>query len=558
MSHELHTFISALLPQSCAVRLTEVTVAQAYVLLHLTAMAPTAACPRCAMPSSSVHSRYQRQLADLPWGSLAVRIRLTVRKFVCRHPSCPRRIFTERLPDLTAPYARSTTRLAAVLRAIGIALGGKAGARLAARLGLPTSATTLLRLVRGSPRPQVPTLQAVGVDEWAWRRGRRFGTIVVDLASHRVVELLPERSAEMVGAWLAQHPSIRVVCRDRSPLYADAIRRGAPEAVQVVDRVHLVDNLREAAEAYVRNQRAALQAAATRTAQVLTPPGSLVPTTPMYQGRRQHSQTQPGWQEAERQRRHAPWVTIYETLYTLHAQGTSVTTIARQLGISRPTVYAYLRRTAPPGPKRPQFQRSARVLTPYVPYLIRRWRESGADSAQLWREIRMLGAVHSARTVCRFITSLQRASEAGLAPEAQASPYTRPQGPSPRAVSFTLVCPAATRAPDAQIYVEQLCQVEAGIAQAHALIQAFLAMVRERRGDELEAWMAEATHSGIAELARFARGLQDDLVAITAGLTLEWSNGVTEGHIHRLKLVKRQGYGRAGFALLRQRVLQAA
>jgi transposase len=212
----------------------------------------------------------------------------------------------------------------------------------------------------------------------------------------------------------------------------------------------------------------------------------------------------------------------------------------------------------PPGPRRLQRPPSARVLTPYVPYLIRRWRESGADSRQLWREIQTRGYTHSARTVCRFITQLRRASEAGHPPEAQASPYTRPQGPSARAVSFAMVCPSAKRSADAQMYLDQLCQQDASIARAHALIQAFLAITRERRGEALEAWMTEAMHSGIDELARFARGLQDDLSAITSGLTLEWSNGVTEGQIHRLKLLKRQGYGRAGFALLRQRVLQAA
>jgi transposase len=559
MSYELQTLIASLFPPACPVSVTTVAVTQDAVRLQLTASAPTACCPACAVPSSAVHSRYQRHLSDLPWGARAVHLQLSVRKFVCRQPACARRIFTERLPELVAPSARKTTRLITVLRAIGLALGGLAGARLAARLRLSISGATLLCLVRAAPMPSTPTLQAVGVDEWAWRRGRRFGTIVVDLASHRVVELLPERSAEAVGAWLARHPSITVVCRDRSSLYADAIGRGAPEAVQVVDRFHLVDNLRKTLEAYLQNQRAALQAAAACTAQVLTPPGSLVPTTPMYQGRRQRLQTPQGGSEGvARQHRHTPWVTIYETLHTLHAQGMPIATIARQLGISRPTVYAYLRRKTPPGPKRPQFHGSARVLTPYVPYLIRRWRESGANSAELWREIRALGYTHSARTVCRFITTLRRASEAGLAAEAQASPYTRPSGPSPRAVSFTLVCPAAKRSPAAEIYVEQLCQLEPGVARAYALSQAFLVLVRERRGDALEAWMAEATDSGIAEVARFARGLQADLQAIQAGLTLEWSNGVTEGQIHRLKLVKRQGYGRAGFALLRQRVLHAA
>jgi transposase len=197
-------------------------------------------------------------------------------------------------------------------------------------------------------------------------------------------------------------------------------------------------------------------------------------------------------------------------------------------------------------------------LSPYIPYLIRRWRETQADSVQLWREIQALGYTHSARTVGRFITQLRRAADAGHPPESQGSPYTRPQGPSARAVSFAMVSPAVKRSLEAQTYIDQLCQMEAGIARAYTLSQAFLMLVRERQGEALETWMAEATDSGIAELARFARGLQDDLSAVIAGLTLEWSNGVTEGQIHRLKLVKRQGHGRAGFALLRQRVLQAA
>jgi transposase len=193
--------------------------------------------------------------------------------------------------------------------------------------------------------------------------------------------------------------------------------------------------------------------------------------------------------------------------------------MARQLGISRLTVYAYLRRHTPPGPRRLQRRPSARILTPYISYLIRRWRERGADSRQLWREIRALGFAHSARTVCRFITRLRRVSEEGYAPEVHASPYTRPQGPSARAVSFVMACPAAHRSDDAERYLDQLCQVDARIRRAHGLSQAFLAIVRERRGADLEAWIAETIPSDIEELARFARGLQEDLTAVTAGLT---------------------------------------
>jgi Transposase/Helix-turn-helix domain of resolvase len=372
------------------------------------------------------------------------------------------------------------------------------------------------------------------------------------------VDLLPDRSATSAAAWLAQHPTITVVCRDRSDLYADGIRRGAPEAVQVVDRCHLVQNLRQALEVFLIDHRPALQDAAVGRAMALMPTARPVPVTPMYRGRRRHPKPAQLWEEAARPPRHARWVAIDEAVRTLRVQGTPIATMARRLGISRPTVYAYLRRDTPPGPRRLQRRPSARVLTPYVPDLIRRWRESGADSRQLWREIRALGCAHSARTVCRFITRLRRASEGGDAPEVQASPYTRPQGPSARVGSFVMVCPAAHRSDDAQRHLEQLCQVDARIARAHGLTHAFLTMVRERRGSDLAAWITAATDSGIDALARFARGLRNDLAAVTAGRTLPWSNGPVAGQITRLKLFKRQGYGRAGFPLLRQRIRQAA
>jgi transposase len=379
----------------------------------------------------------------------------------------------------------------------------------------------------------------------------------VNLVDHRVVDLLPDRSAATVAAWLTEHPTITVVCRDRSDLYADGIRRGAPEAVQVVDRFPPVQNLRPALEAFLLNHRPALQAAAICTAMALSPADGHVPVMPMYRGRRRNPKPAP-LEGGARPPRHTRWVAIYEAVHALRAQGMPLATIARRLGISRPTVYTYLRRETPPGPRRFQWRPSARVLTPYLPYLIHRWRESQADSVQLWREIQALGYTHSARTVCRFITRLRRAADVGHTPALEISPYTRLQGPSARAVSFTMVSPAVTRSAEAQAYVDQLCSMDAGIARAHRLSQAFLSMVRERRGVDLETWMAETMHSSIDELARFARGLQEDLAAVTAGLTLQWSNGATEGHVQRLKLVKRQGYGRAGFALLRQRVLHAA
>jgi transposase len=527
----------------------------AQLTLHVTATRARVRCPLCQVLTPRVHSRYSRILADLPWGPYTVRLHLRVRKFFCDQPACARRIFTERLPTVAAPWARRTLRLAQRLLASGLALGGEAGARLAARLGLATSPATLLRLVQVASAPASSAPRILGVDEWAWRRGQRYGTILVNLEDHQVLDLLPERSAASLAAWLAQHPTVIIVCRDRSALYADGIRRGAPTAVQVVDRFHLVQNLREAVETCLHDQQPALQAAAARTAQALTQQVGAVASPAMYCGRHHSVPVQQQQQEAAQQQRHAAWVATCETVQRLHAQGTPVTAIAQQLGLSRPTVYRLLRRTTPPPPRSPQ--RSGQVLRPSMAYLIRRWREGMTDSMQLWRELREQGYTYSARTVSRFITRLRQASAAGWAPETQTSPYTRPRGPSARAVSFTWVCPEAKRTQDAQLYVDQLTQAEPVIAQVYTLSQAFLTLVRERRGADLEAWIAEVSASGIAALVRFAQGLQEDLTATTAGLTLPWSNGPVEGHVNRLKLLKRQSYGRAGVGLLRQRMMQA-
>jgi transposase len=218
MRHERHTLATTLFPPTHVVRLTQLIVEKAAIWVQLTATAPTAACPSCAVPSSAGHRRYQRHPMDLPWGRHAVRLQLTGRKVVCRNATRPRRIFTERLPNLIAPSARKTQRLITALRAIGLALGGQAGARLAARLQLPTSPATRLRLVRAAPMPHPPALRAVGGDEWAWRRGHRYGTILVELVTPRAVDLLPDHSGQPVAAGLAPHPMIAVVCREWSPL----------------------------------------------------------------------------------------------------------------------------------------------------------------------------------------------------------------------------------------------------------------------------------------------------------------------------------------------------
>jgi transposase len=480
------------------------------------------------------------------------RLLVQVRRFFCRDAACLRRIFAERLPHLVERYARRTSALRATLQRIGLALGGAAGARLAAALDLPVGRTALLALVRAVPPPAEAPPRVVGIDEWAWRRGHRFGTILVDLERHRVLDLLADRSAESAAAWLRQRPSVIAVVRDRSGLYADAARCGAPEATQIADRWHLIHNLAEGLEEFLLHQRAALRAAAVPGEAVEVTgdiaPGPLTPGRP--RGGKQRAE------EASRQR-HAHLVEQYEAIRRLHDAGADVADSARRVGVSRRTVYRYRTLPEPPEPQRPHRPARQRLLTPYEPSLLQRWHEGCHNGMRLYRELRERGYAHGASNVMRFAAQLRRDEAAGRPAGATRRARAVPT-PTARRVAGLFLRRSADLKPEQRAYLARVQQADVTLATAYRLTQDFAAMVRERQGERLDAWLTEADACEVPALRRFAQGLRADLAAVRAGLTEEWSNGPTEGFVHKLKLLKRQGYGRAGFDLLRQRMRGAA
>ena len=357
-----------------------------------------ALCPTCAEPSDRTHSHYRRTLHDLPWQGRPVRLHVRARRFRCLNPACPRRTFAESLAGVAGSSMHRTERLGELQCHLGLALGGEAGARLAERLAMPSSADTLLRLVKGNnPRAEPRAVPRVlAVDDWSWRRGRRYGTILVDLERNAVVDLLPDRQAATLAAWLRDHRGVEIVARDRAGAYADGIRQGAPNAIQVTDRWHLLRNLGDAVRAVVDREHAAIRrmsrqiaeeaaVAATTIASVAT--DQIPPIKPT--AAEQRSQT--AW--ARRQAR-------YEEAARLRASGMSIKRIAAALGAERKTIRRWLRAgRAALWHKPPQ----AGLLGPYHDYLERRWNEGCRNAAQLWRELVTLGFSGRPGTVRHWI-----------------------------------------------------------------------------------------------------------------------------------------------------------
>ena len=501
-----------------------------------------------------MHSRYRRRPADLPSLGSRVRVDLVVRRFYCGNTACARRTFSERLPELVMPRARRTCRLTEAQGQVGAFLGGEGGARLLSRLAMPASADTVLRLVRRLPLPEPEPARVVAVDDWALRKGRTYGTIVVDLERRRVLDLLPDRTAETLADWLRARPGIEIVARDRSTEYARAIALGAPEATQVPDRWHLLANMRQVLERWLAGAQARLR-------RLPVPPG---PEAPAEVPRRPASRTGPFPRSVAEMRaragRRERRIALYEEVRRRRAAGETLLAISRAVGLAVNTVRKYAAAESFPVPGRQRPRPS--ILDPYLAHLRARFAEGCTSPRVLWREVRAVGFPGTDKQVHRWLAQHRRAAAAP-----PAGPDQPPALPPATQLAWLLVQPVAALSADDAATAARVEQ-DGEAASVAALARRFTALVRGcgvRQKPEaaaalvaLEAWLVDARACGVRALETFAAGLEQDGAAVRAALTTPWSSGQAEGQITRLKLIKRQSYGRAGFDLLRRRVLIAA
>ena len=572
-----------LLPAISGLRLIDGISGEKQVTLVMRMSPATAECPLCHRASVRIHSRSTRQIADRPWNGVPVKIHLRVRRFFCDNAECRRRIFTERLHPTIAPYARRTRRLSSLLEALGLALGGRLGAPLARRLGMPISPNTLVRLLRRMPESSVPTPRVLGVDDWAWPKGQTYGTLLVDLQRHQSIDLLADRSAKALADWLQSHPGVEVICRDRAGMYADGAQRGAPAAVQVADRFHLLQNLRDTLQRTLDRNQTHLQQVhlPTSSRQTVGSASTAETQAPLVEAQSNmpvvsvaevslpaESVPEAKTLTAAQRKKHASRTRReqrYAVVKQLEAEGLSRRAIARRLRLHRKTVTRYL--NAGVFPERAQPPPKPSILDPYLPYLTQQLTAGQDNGQQLWRDICQQGYRGSRSLVSRWVAHHRNPVPAATPEHPRGRRRGRPSArnresevePSPhlsaRRAAWLLLSRPEDLADAERRALEQLEEICADVRLAHALAQEFAQMLRERRVGGLDRWVERAVSSGVPELRRFGEGLQRDRAAVRAAFSLPYSSGQVEGQINKLKLIKRSMFGRAKFDLLRRRML---
>jgi transposase len=477
-------------------------------------------------------------VADVPVAGLPVVLWLRMRRFFCDNETCPAKTFAEQVDGVTSAHARRSLGLRGMLQSIGLAMAARAGARLATRLGLVTGRDTLLRLVRAVPDPPIGTVEVLGVDDFAFKRRHTYGTILLDMATHRPIDLLADRTADSLAEWLRAHPGVTIICRDRAGAYAEGARLGAPSAQQVADRWHLWHGLAGYVEKTIRQHRHDLcdsdhdipapepeSAASLDVEQIaITADVDRVEAQAVVVRIREH----------------------YQAVQQLLAQGESISGISRSLRLDRKTVRRFAQaanvdellikqRDGRPGP-----------LERFKPYLRERWNQGCTTATVLLAEIREQGYTGSYPALTRYLRLFRTV---GAAPPATPAP------PKVRDVTRWMLQHPDDLDDHDRDRLNDILARSAALDRLAFHVASFAEMMTSLHGERLDEWIAAVEADDFPQLHSFTAGLTRDYAAVVNGLTMEHNSGAVEGAVSRLKSIKRSMYGRAKFDLLRKKVL---
>lgn len=508
------------------------------LIIEATSTATVATCPNCQQVSTHSHGWYPRCPQDLPCIGAGVYLELIVRRFRCLNSECPKKTFAERFPDWLPTYARRTTRLTEVLREVSFEMSAESGRRILRWFKIGVSGDTLIRIAKQTSIVPALNLKMVGLDDWALRKGRHYGSIIIDQQTRQVVELVEGRSAKDIQPWFKAHPEVTLVTRDRSPEYRQGITEASPHAQQVLDRWHLLQNLRQLAQRVIAS-------AYSRLKKLPIPP-ELLPKRLMLPrpGRKQQQMV------VSRQRR----LDFYNEIQRLKQAGVSATNVAIHLHHNYYTVRFYY--NAPEFPERMPGRGPHSYLQPHLEYLEQRFTEGCANSTELYRELQARGYPATQGPVAAWLRA--RRLQAGEDPRLAHTnlPLTNSSSilPSAYKLAWFIILPSEKLTEEEQALLRHLRQ-DVIIDQFYELAQALRQMITQRLVEQLDSWLKVAASSPLKTVRFFGKFLQDEYNFIRAALEHHWSNGQTEGQINRLKFIKRQMYGRASFELLRQKVL---
>ncbi|MGW5751646.1 ISL3 family transposase [Nocardia rhamnosiphila] len=468
-----------------------------------------AECPGCGAGSDRVHGVHERRLADLPVDGRSVVVRVRIRRLYCLAQGC-QRTFREQVPGVLERYQRRTTRLTGHVRAAVRELAGRAAVRMLRRWSVRVSRQTAVRVLLGIPLQTQKVPRALSVDDFALLRRHRYGTVLIDAATHQRIDVLPDRRSATLETWLRAHPGVEFVVRDGSATYAEAIRRGAPTAIQIADRWHLWHNLVRAAEKVVAAHARCWAAAGPKRRKLTRETTTL-----------------------------ARWHAIHNLL----DHGVGLMDCARRLGLGLNTVKRYSRVSEPEKLRRPP-QYRASLVDPYRDHLrARRASEPGVAVTTLLAEITDLGYTGSLNLLHKYLNQGRAESDRVM--------------PSPRRLTSWITTRPSELGQQRHAHLTELLAACPDLTVLAELVSRFARIVTEHRGRDLNDWMSSARAAALPELDPFLRGIDRDYHAVLAGLCMPYSNGPVEGVNTKTKLIKRQMYGRAGFRLLRHRILLA-